>query len=221
MAVARIEVLPDVILDKGVIHAQIQGSVDGRNERVETDDGSVSANIIWPYPRRTWDLATVPLLRAHWMQLEALHGVTKQGGYGFLMLDPHDHIVLATGVSTGVVSDLGGGTYQLERALTEPLSGRIALRKITRPMLSGFTAYVSGVALTGVGSPADHSLDEDTGILSIPSAPAAANVTWVGKFYVPVHFLDDSIKWGMLRPASDPDRRLFAGPTITLQEVRE
>jgi len=59
-----------------------------------------------------------------------------------------------------------------------------------------------------------------TGVVTIPSAPSAATITWSGSFYVPVHFQSDEIDWDMVR--SGPyDTRLLAGPTVTLSEVRE
>jgi hypothetical protein len=36
-----------------------------------------------------------------------------------------------------------------------------------------------------------------------------------------VHFQNDTIDWTMVRPGSDPDDRLFAGPSVVLQEIRE
>lgn len=45
-------------------------------------------------------------------------------------------------------------------------------------------------------------------------------LTWSGKFYLPVHFMDDSIDWELVRPG-DYDDRLFAGPSVSLIEIRE
>lgn len=43
---------------------------------------------------------------------------------------------------------------------------------------------------------------------------------WDGEFYVPVHFLDDSIDWELAR-GGNYDDRLVAGPSCVLIEVRE
>lgn len=212
-----ITVLPSVKLVNGAIYARIQGRDELKNERVEVDNGTEYVNGVWVDTRREWDFGSKPMLRAHFMQLMALHEVTGYGRLGFLMLDPKDHVVLTSGISTGVAHSLGGGDYQLDRRLTEPVSGLYTDRGISRPMVSGFSIYVSGLPLGG----GDYTLDEDTGIVTIAAAPAAANIRWAGKFYVPVHFLEDTLPWDMLRPASDPDNRLFSGPTITLREILE
>lgn len=46
------------------------------------------------------------------------------------------------------------------------------------------------------------------------------SLVWSGVFYVPVHFLDDSIEWEILRPGTDA-QRLIAGVSVVLQEIRE
>jgi hypothetical protein len=45
-------------------------------------------------------------------------------------------------------------------------------------------------------------------------------LTWSGDFYVPVHFANDEIDWEMILGGTY-DTRLIAGPSVTLQEVRE
>lgn len=47
-----------------------------------------------------------------------------------------------------------------------------------------------------------------------------STLTWSGNFYVPVHFMDDSIDWSLVVPGNYDDR-LVDGPTVVLQEVRE
>jgi hypothetical protein len=46
------------------------------------------------------------------------------------------------------------------------------------------------------------------------------SLAWAGEFYVPVHFVNDYIDWDLMLsgPATD---RLLAGPSVTLQEVKE
>lgn len=45
-------------------------------------------------------------------------------------------------------------------------------------------------------------------------------LTWAGEFYVPVHFSTDDIDWELVR-GGPTSGRLIAGPTVTLDEVRE
>lgn len=49
---------------------------------------------------------------------------------------------------------------------------------------------------------------------------ASEALTWSGSFYVPVHFLDDSIEWEILRPGTST-QRIISGVNIVLQEIRE
>lgn len=45
-------------------------------------------------------------------------------------------------------------------------------------------------------------------------------LTWSGGFYVPVNFMSDEIDWELMR-SGPADARLLAGPSCTLQEIRE
>lgn len=49
---------------------------------------------------------------------------------------------------------------------------------------------------------------------------ASETLTWAGTFYIPVHFLEDSIEWELLKPGSLGDR-IISGVQIILQEIRE
>lgn len=59
-----------------------------------------------------------------------------------------------------------------------------------------------------------------TGGLSKRYPQPSNSLTWSGNFYVPVHFMDDSIDWSLVVPGDYADR-LVDGPTVVLQEVRE
>jgi uncharacterized protein (TIGR02217 family) len=215
-----ITVFSDVILSNQVITAGIRGRQIRRNSRVTTESGAEAINIIWTQTLREYEIGIAPLMREDWQEIEAIHEVTDGGAYGFLMLDPKDHTVSASGVSTGIVQDETGSpatTFQLYKRYTEPVSSRTKDRKITRLKASTIVIYVSGVALGG-GS---YTLDPQTGIVTIPAAPAAATVTWTGTFYTPVHFMEDSIDWELVVTGPNPDARYLAGPSVVLQEIRE
>jgi uncharacterized protein (TIGR02217 family) len=76
---------------------------------------------------------------------------------------------------------------------------------------------ISGSAIT---------LDVNTTGLTITAGqgvfyPQATDVlTWSGQFYVPVHFMEDTIDWDLIL-GGDYDHRLVAGPQVVLEEVRE
>ena len=102
----------------------------------------------------------------------------------------------------------------MHKRYTEPVSARTKDRSITRPQALGLVVSISGTPTLS------YTLDATTGRLTIPAAPAAATVTWTGKFYVPVHFMADSIDWDLLAGGSS-EKRLLAGPSVVLSEVRE
>lgn len=49
---------------------------------------------------------------------------------------------------------------------------------------------------------------------------ASETLTWSGTFYVPVHFLDDTLEWELLKPGPLTGR-LISGVQIIVQEIRE
>jgi uncharacterized protein (TIGR02217 family) len=65
----------------------------------------------------------------------------------------------------------------------------------------------TGLTVTGAGSARKYPQPTET-------------LTWSGDFYVPVHFANDEIDWEMIL-GGPYDTRLIAGPSVTLQEVRE
>ncbi len=208
-----ITVLPNVILPNSVIDAGVRGKQMRQNKRVAQIGGAQQINIMWEQTLREFEIGFIPMRRAAWQAIEALHEVTEGGAYGFLMKDPKDSTVTTGGT---LEQNAGAPTaYQLYRTYTEPVSGRTKARKITRPF-TNISVYLSGV-LAGSG----YTLDETTGILQIPSTPAEGSLSWTGSFYTPVHFMEDSIDWEMVVPGPDPDARYIAGPSVILREVLE
>ncbi len=207
-------VLADVVISNRILTAGIRGKQVRRNSRAEVDNGAEYINIVWAQTLRQYEIGIVPMLREAWMDVEALHEVTEGGAYGFLLEDPKDQAVT---VAEGICVGLSSTTFQLYKRYTERVSSRTKDRKITRPNALGFAIYNAGVPI----APAAYTLDTTTGIVTIPSAPTAASLTWSGKFFVPVHFMDDSIDWELVAPGQDPDQRFLAGPSCMLQEVRE
>jgi uncharacterized protein (TIGR02217 family) len=206
-----ITVLSNVIMPPLVIASGVRGKQIRRNSRVTTQGGHEYINIMWDQTLREFEIGLVPMRREAWQAIETLHEVTEGGAYGFLMFDPKD---LSVTTSTGVVAGLGSNQFQLYKRSLHASSGRYKDRKITRPINSTFLVFVNGVQTAA-------TLDDETGIVTIASNPNPATVTWSGRFYVPVHFMDDSIDWAMVVPHEDPDARFLAGPSTVLQEIRE
>ena len=206
-----ITVFADVVIQNSIIAAGIRGKNMRKNARVPVDNGAESINIVWDQTLREFELGFKPMIVSAWQAIETLHEITEGGAFGFLMEDPKDRQV-----TDGVVSSLTSTTFQLYKRYLDAPSGRFKLRKITRPRASGFAPSISGVPI----APANYTLNVTTGIITIPSAPAASAVTWTGSIYVPVHFADDNIDWTLV-VAGAYDARFLAGPSVMLKEIRE
>lgn len=209
-----ITVYADVILPNRIISAGARGKQVRNNNRTLASNGTQQVNVNWARTLRQYELGVVPLSVADWQTLEGLFEVTEGGAFGFLMQDPKDTKALIT---EGVATSLTSITFQLYKKYTSAGSTRTKTRKITRTIATGFDIKVSGVSLTVT---TQYTLNADTGVVTIPSAPAAANITWSGNFYVPVHFASDEIDWELVR-SGPADTRLMAGPSVTVLEVAE
>lgn len=207
-----IVVYSNLFLSELVIASGVRGKQMRRNSRVMVDSGEQSINVVWTQTLRQFEIGFIPMTRAAWQAIETLYEITEGGAYGFLMADPKDHRV-----DLGVMYAITSTTFQLYKRYLDVPSGRYVDRKVTRPDASSFAPTLSGIAMSG-GS---YSLNADTGVVTIPSAPTASLLGWSGLTYVPVHFMDDSIDWQMVKPGSNPDSRYIGGPSLTLEEIKE
>ncbi len=206
-----ITVFSDVVVPNAVLRSGVSGKNMRLNSRVPTDNGFESINIVWTQTLREYTFGTAPLSLAQWQAVETLHEITEGGAYGMLLLDPKDQ-----SVTDGVMTLVSTGVYQLHKRYVHTPSTRFKTRKITRPLLAGFIPKISGVAI----DPANYVLDVTTGRITIPSNPTAATLSWTGTFYVPVHFMGDSIDFDLVI-AGPLDGRYVAGPSVVLVEIRE
>jgi uncharacterized protein (TIGR02217 family) len=214
-----VEVLSTLVLKNKVLSAGLQGRLMFQNRRTQQVSGHMSVNAMWEQMLHEYDMSTIQLQRADWQYIQTIHRLTGGGHKGFLLEDPADYKSTTTAVdssTSGVVVGLTSTTFQLYKRYTETQSALYADRKITRPNATGFSVLVSGVALGG----GDYSLNANTGIVTIASAPSASDVTWVGRFYVPVHFQSDMVDWQLEVPGPE-EVRFYSGPNVVLQEIRE
>ncbi len=208
-------VYSDVIVPNSVIAAGVRGKQMRRNDRARNTGGTVKINVVQSITLRQYEIGIAPMLIEQWQAVEALYEVTDAGAFGMLMKDPKDCSADHTTGKASLVS-AGAHTYQLFKRYTSLGSSRTKDRTITRPIASGFELKNNGVVV----DPANYTLTVTTGVITIPSDPTAANLTWSGAFYVPVHFRDDSIDWELVR-AGPEGSRLMVGPSVILDEVKE
>lgn len=212
-----IQVFSDLFLPNSVISSGVRGKNMRQNTRTRTQGGFEQINVNWTKTLRQYEIGTVPMKISQWRDIETLHEITEGGAFGFLMEDPKDNTVTqATGL-VGLPAPVNGvvpAGLQLYKRSIDARSQRYKDRAITRPQLTTFTLYQNGTAVL----PGSYTLDPVKGLLAIGADPAS--LTWTGKFYVPVHFLDDFIDWDLIAPGG-VDQRFLAGPSVVLQEVRE
>lgn len=205
-------VLSDVILPNRALSAGLRGKPMRKNSRVVTDSGRQYANADWSQSLRQYEVGFVPCRADAREAITAIHEVTAGGVYGFLLQDPIDHSVTAT---TGRMTLVSGSIYQLQKRYSVASTAHYEDRKITRPNAAIFTPYYDGVAIE------TYILDADTGQITLAAPVADASLlSWVGQFYVPVHFMDDFLDWDLVAPGS-PDQRFVATTQTILLEVRE
>jgi uncharacterized protein (TIGR02217 family) len=209
-----IQILTDVIVPNSLWSVGVQGRQIRRNARAQSQSGVMAINIIWSHTLRQYTFGSVPLTIDQWQTLEGLYEVTDAGAYGFLAQDPKDFTADDT---TGKLSLISGTTYQLLKRYTSIGSAQYRDRTIRHVKAVGFVLKLSGTPLTLTS---DYTFNADTGVVTIPSTPAAANLSWSGLFYVPIHFASDEIEWELVAGGSE-DQRYLAGPQIVFDEVRE
>lgn len=223
-----ITVLSDVIMPSSIVAAGIRGKNKRSNVRVMSNSGQMQINVNWSRTLREYELGIVPLTPQQWGQIEALHEVTEGGAYGLLLQDPKDYIVepgagllygLSGGVNVGVVGmgvvDLE--SYSLIKRYVVTGTSRFKDRFITRPQ-TVTQILLNDTPLSG----AEYTLDTTTGVVTLIGLTLEVTDTleWSGTFYVPVHFVDDSIDWDLVL-SGDFEDRLIAGPNVAFEEIRE
>jgi uncharacterized protein (TIGR02217 family) len=143
--------------------------------------GREARNALWAYPRHAWDVSQGIKTQADFEALLSFFMVCRGRLYGWRFKDWGDFQATH---STGVVTGLTSTTFQLFKRYTS--GGTTIDRIIQKPVTGSLEIKVSGVT-TG------HTVDATTGIVTIGSAPSAANVTWSGDFDVPMRFDTDRL----------------------------
>ena len=160
------------------------GAVGGpmfRTDLSVTASGRESRNGMWSYPRHAWDVSQGINNPADFATLRAFFMIARGRQNGWRFKDWSD---FSATHSDGKVTALTSTTFQLIKRYTSGSSTQDRL--IKKPISTGFGLKVSGVDTA-------HTLDTVTGIVTIASAPSAANVTWAGEFDVPMRFDTDKL----------------------------
>lgn len=153
---------------------QINATVSGKESR----DSPLA------YPKHRWGDVTQGVLKpADFDSVKAFFMAVARGRqYGFRFKDWMDYTATH---SNGIVTALSSTTFQ---AFKRYSSNGYTMDRVVQKIVTGSTQInVSGISTA-------HTVDVDTGIFTIASAPSASNVTWSGEFDVPVRFDTDQME---------------------------
>lgn len=187
------------------------GAVGGpmfRTEIAASSSGRESRNGPWAYPRHAWDVSQGIRSQADFAAVRAFFMVARGRHHGWRFKDWSD---FAATHSDGLVLAITSTTFQLIKRYTSGSSTQDRL--IQKPKHgAAIEVKVSGVTTA-------HTLDTATGIVTIGSAPAAANVTWSGEFDIPMRFDTDKLD-GRIVARNPRDGLLHQWDAIPIIEIR-
>lgn len=191
---------------EGISYGAVGGPVF-RTEIAVTGSGRESRNGAWAYPKHEWDVSHGVKSNADFVSLRNFFMVARGRHNGWRFKDWADYTATH---SEGFVIGLTSTTFQLIKRYVSGSSNQE--RFIYKPVSGTVEIKVSGV-VTG------HTLNTSTGVVTIGSAPAAANVTWSGEFDVPMRFNTDKLD-GRIAAANQSDGLLHAWDSIPIVEVQ-
>ncbi len=150
---------------------------------VATTSGKESRDSPLAYPKHRWGDVTEGILKpADFASTKAFFMAVARGRqYGFRFKDWMDYVVTH---SDGRVTALSSTTFQAYKRYT---SNGYAMDRIIQKITGATQINVSGISTS-------HTVDANTGIFTIASAPNPADVTWSGEFDVPVRFDTDQME---------------------------
>lgn len=187
------------------------GAVGGpmfRTEIAVSLSGRESRNGAWAYPRHAWDVSQGVKTADDFATLRAFFMIARGRQHAWRFKDWTDFSAThSDGRATGITST----TFQLVKRYTSGSSTQD--RVVKKPKHStAIEVKVSGVVTA-------HTLDTATGIVTIVSAPSAANVTWAGEFDVPMRFDTDKLDGRIVTRQADGGGLLHEWDSIPVIEV--
>jgi uncharacterized protein (TIGR02217 family) len=146
------------------------------------------------YPRQRWDASPGVQTPAQFVELQRFFLIAGGRWRAWRFPSPVDFSAEHSGDERGIVQALTSTTFQAFKRYQ--IGGLTLDRKITKPVPGTFDVRVSG-------SPVTHTVNTTTGVITIATEPAAADVTWSGAFDVPMRFDFDRLQASMLARRDD------------------
>lgn len=177
-------------------------------EIAASSSGRESRNGPWAYPRHGWDVSQGVKNAADFAAVRSFFMVARGRHHGWRFKDWADFSATHT---DGFVLSLTSTTFQLIKRYT---SGSATQDRLIQKPIHGGTIEVKVSGTTTA-----HTLDTATGIVTIASAPSAANVTWAGEFDIPMRFDTDKLD-GRIVARNQSAGLLHQWDTIPVIEIR-
>ena len=176
------------------------------DRRIVRDGSGRIARIIYLndlLPHR-YDISYGMKFKDDFEEVLSCYHVIHGGGYeGFLHKDWNDYEATAGNSAVELIS---GTTYRLQRKYT--FGAAACFRDIAYPVADTVVIRNAG------GGVLSHTLDEETGIATVPSGTPAY---WTGEFDVPVTFADDAMDTIELNGVDGDE--LLGLPSLLLEEL--
>lgn len=173
-----------------------------RTNVIELNSGHETRNQNWSIARGQYEVAHAARVQSKLDTLLDFFRAVRGRTHGFRFKDWSDFQVTA---SQGVLTALGGGTYQLYKRYTS--GAQTYDRKIQKPVLGS-------VAVAGGGS---YSVDSTTGVVTHNSG--AAPTGWSGEFDVPCRF-DTDLMQAAIVSRNSGSGLLYSWDSIKIREIR-
>lgn len=173
--------------------------------------GVEQRNVTWSEAKHRYEASHGIKNKADMETLRAFFYNARGRGYGFRFKDWSDYELVDENIGTG---DGVTDTFSITKTYTTGAYSYV--RRIFKPIASGFSLKVNGVTQTGGG--VDYTLDTTTGVITFEalSIPAIGeDVTVTGEFDVPVRFDIDQMS------ASHEGFEVESWGSIPLVELRE
>ena len=182
------------------------GGPEYQTDVVVLASGHEQRNQNWAVARGQWDVAHAIKTAADKNALIAFFRVAKGRANSFRFKDWLD---FEASLTEGVLTSLGGGTYQLAKRYTNAAGSED--RNITLPVNGTVVVKQGAVTLVSGG---DYSINYATGVLTVIGSPMPAPTAWSGEFDVPARFDTDRMQ------ASIIDKAVYRWESIPIVEVR-
>jgi uncharacterized protein (TIGR02217 family) len=179
----------NVVLDLGYDYGAI-GGLSFQTTAIATSSGYEKRNSLWDQPLGRWQLGDRSgenaLTIKQYEYLSGFHLARRGSAQGFLFLDWNDYRLKHERIGTG-----DGITKAFQLTKTYGDAGDSFTRLIQKPREKGAQVFVGSQRVP----PEKYQLSEDTGILTLTTAPPNTVPILVScQFYVPVRFEQDRLE---------------------------